>query len=128
MTTVKGYFSAHGKKPQPCEVSIALDGYGLHERLTADCRGAYRVVFPYRPAEKLAGELRRKMRDEPGEYELSVTLEADDGHLHSGSATVWLRGNISFEMLTVELGGMGQISVPYSTVEALVRLERGKRA
>ncbi len=128
MTTVRGYYSAPGKKPQPCDISLALDGYGLHERLTVDCRGAYRVAFPYRPAEKLAGELRRKMRDAPGEYEPSTTLEADDGHLHSGKATVWLRGNGSFEMLTIELERRGQISLPYAPVEELVRRERRSQA
>jgi hypothetical protein len=43
---------------------------------------------------------------------------------HPAAVPIWLRRRRAFEVLTVECGSLGQISVPFRAVEELVRRER----
>lgn len=125
----QGYFSPPGAKPTPCPVKLSLDGYGLHENLTLDCPGAYRITVPYRPVEQMAGQARREIAGQSGgSLEPSRQLEGVDERLRTVPVMVWFRTNGSFEMLTVEQGRRGQISVPFSSIQQVVRFERSSQA
>lgn len=126
--TVRGYYSPPGQKPAPCTALVSFEGYGLHESLTVDCRGAYRLTLPFRPLERLVAEGRQQFAATGQTVEPSLRLEAVGAGLQTQAASAWFRANGQFEMLTLELGNRGQISVPYGPVEGLARAERSTRA
>ncbi len=128
VVSVQGYFSPDGAKPAPCTVRLSLDGYGLYENLTVDTVGAYRITTPLRPIEGLVRQARQQAGKNGGTLELSARLEGSGESLRTVELSAWIRLSGGFEMLTLEQGGRGQVSIPYEVVQALVRRERSTQA
>ncbi|MGI6403289.1 MAG: hypothetical protein ACOX0K_03510 [Oscillospiraceae bacterium] len=121
---VQGYFSPPGAKPTPCTVKISLDVYGLHENLTVEGEGAYRITVPFRPIQGLAHRARQEAMSRERALEFSTELEGSTEGWRRVEVVAWIRIGKGFEMLTLEQGRRGQISLPYHTVERLVQVQR----
>jgi hypothetical protein len=92
--------------------------------------GAYRADLPYSPIAHLAQEVRMTAsRLSPHQtVELQTVVDGflaiGGSRLQPARVTVWLRCRRAFEVLTVECGSLGQISLPFRAVEELVKRER----
>jgi len=126
--SVQGYFSPSGAKPIPCPLRISLDGSGLHENLTVEGEGAYRITAPFHPIRELVRRARREASGREGTLELSARLEGSAEGWRRVEVTAWLRIRKGFEMLTLEQGNRGQISLPYQAVETLANIQRSGQA
>ena len=124
VVSTQGYFSPAGAKPVPCTLRLSLDGNGLHENLTVDIVGAYRITTPFRPIERLVRQARQQAGGNGGTLELAARLEGSDESLRTVELSAWIRLSGGFEMLTLEQGRRGQVSLPYEVVQTLVRKER----
>lgn len=96
----------------------------MGELLTIDLPGRWRLTVPFHAVAELCRALRAK-RDTP---ELSGRVAGTGREGGRCAAIAWMRRRDGFEMLTLELPGKGQVSLPFAPVESLVRAERRSRA
>lgn len=98
--------------------------------LSVSLVGHYRVDIAFHAIRQLAASVRsaaaRAQSHETVEQaaETQGYYTAGKLRMKPGKVSLWLRSHRGFESLTLEYGGYGQISLPYSAVETLVKMER----
>jgi hypothetical protein len=127
---VTGYYGDDHNRSLEGRVSISYTARGAGGNLSVSFPGTYRADLPYSPIAHLAREVRvAASRLSPHQtVELRAVAEGflaiGGSRLLPAAVTIWLRRRRAFEVLTVECGSLGQISVPYRAVEELVKRER----
>jgi hypothetical protein len=128
--TVKGYFGEDDGDSREGKVTVRYLFRGTNGVLSIAFPGRYGVDLPSQRIERMVAQTRREAR----RHEPLKTIECEgtiDGYYtaqRGGSRPVkistWLRSRGGFESLTVEIGHMGQISVPWGDIERMILQER----
>lgn len=125
---VEGYFGGDRGKSVPGRAVLTVSGSGRNETLTVEYVGEYRVMVAVRTIEQLAADTRREVARSGKAAERALQLEGyytDNGKSHRpGKTSAWFWTDGAFEMLSLEYGGRGQISIPFKPVMALLRSSR----
>jgi hypothetical protein len=127
---VTGYYGDDRGRSLEGRVSLSYTARGAGGNLSVSFPGKYRADLPYAPIARLAREVRMAASRLPPHQTVELQAAAD-GFLAAGTIrlqpariALWLRRRRAFEVLTVECGFLGQISIPFRPVEELVKRER----